>query len=123
MFKQRVTLILFSIVALALGGIAGAVALFITAPTQAPAMVTALLGFLMALLIPLLALLTQQTHLLVNSRMDEFKAALERVAALGVTAARAEGVAAGKITGGATADARTDVLSAEKRSENRPPHV
>lgn len=74
-----------------------------------------IVGFAGTMLTATLAFLkSQETHAVVNSRMDEFKATLAAAALAAQTAARAEGVAQGRADGRQAADARTDDLKAHK---------
>lgn len=52
---------------------------------------------------------TQETHMVVNSRIDEFKATLNKLAEAQIVTSRAEGVVQGR----KAADARTDQLAGE----------
>lgn len=74
-------------------------------------LIVAILGFVAPTTAALLAFLkAQETHVIVNSRMDEFKRELQNAALLQATTARAEGVAAGREAGREAADIRTDEL-------------
>lgn len=54
---------------------------------------------------------SQETHAVVNSRMDEFKAALERTAQEAADLAYARGRADGRVLGAEAADKRTDAIA------------
>ncbi len=97
---------LVAIVVMMLLGVGGIVGITILRPLgdNAP-LITELLGFLTPTTLSLLAFMkAQETHLAVNSRLDEFM----RNAAY---AARAQGVTEGRAEGRAAADARTDLLA------------
>jgi hypothetical protein len=75
-------------------GIIVAVALFLLRPKQDN---TVLIGVVFSFIMSLLALLKgQETHDIVNSRMDEFKAALEARGVIEKAGAFAKGSAAGR---------------------------
>jgi len=74
-------------------------------------LIASILGFLAPTTLSLLAFMkAQETHLSVNSRLDEFMVNAK-------LAARAEGVAEGRTQGRISADERTDTLAQSKESQ------
>jgi len=89
--------------------ILGVVALLVLRPGDMnAALVAQILGFGVTITMATMAYLkSAETHGIVNSRMDEFKRALEATATADSAKARAEG----KQEGRDSADARTDILA------------
>lgn len=106
--KQSLTPYLVVIFGMVFTAITGTVLVFIFRPAQDnTAIVASILGFVGSTLAALMAFMkTQETHLIVNSRMDEFKQELRMATRLATAAARAEGVTEGK----QEADVRVDKL-------------
>lgn len=104
---------LVTIFGMTLIGVVAVVTVFLMRPDKDNAtLVVAILGFIGPTTAALLAFLkSQETHLVVNSRIDEFKEELRSSAVSAVAAARAEGLATGKEAGVAAADARTDQIA------------
>jgi len=83
--------------------------------TANAALVTQILGFGATITVAMLAYLkSSDTHIVMNSRMDEFKRTMQLASDAAVARALSEGRAEGR----ASADARTDVLS-EKTDQVR----
>lgn len=102
---------LIAIVALTAIGMASVVLVFWLRPDKDnTALIVNILGFIAPTTMALLAYLkAQETHLSVNSRLDEMMRNASRVA-------RAEGLEEGRIAGRDVADARTDQIAAEKKA-------
>jgi hypothetical protein len=92
--------------------ISGVVTLLVFRPGDMnAALVAQILGFGVTITMATLAYLkSSETHQIVNSRMDEFKQAIQLAAEKAVTIARAEGEQKGR----ESADSRTDRLAGEK---------
>ena len=104
-----------AIVALVVVGVVGSVLVAIFRPGDNTAIVTSIFDAVLSTTTALLALMVRDTHLVVNSRMDDFKQELREASAAGILAARAagkaEGQAEGTIQGAASADRRTDAIA------------
>lgn len=116
---------LITIFGMTLLGVSAVIAVFLMRPDKDnTAIIVSILGFIGPTLAAILAYFkAQETHLVVNSRMDEFKRGLQEAARLAVAAARAEGVIVGKEAGVAAADARTDQLTAGIATQKPVPAV
>lgn len=96
-------------------GIAGAViTVALLPPVDIAPVIAAIFGFLTPTTLSLLAFLkTQETHVLVNSRMTEFMATLQESVQDKSAIAKAQGVAQGVAQGTADANKRTDDIAAQ----------
>jgi len=94
-------------------GLLAVVGVVVIRPNADNAMIiTQIIGFTATTSAALLAFLkAQETHLVVNSRIDEFKRSLEAVAAVKEDMARASGI----IEGRSAANARTDELAEQAK--------
>ena len=92
--------------------IVGVIALLILRPGEMnAALVAQILGFGVTITMATMAYMkSSETHAIVNSRMDEFKRALEETATAAAFRARTEG----QLEGRKAADQRTDALARDK---------
>lgn len=99
---------------IAVAGVLIAIGVFVSRPEQENVtLLTFVVGFTLTVLASVMAYLkAQETHLSVNSRLDE----MVRNARL---AAHAEGLAQGKVKGAAAANTRTDAIKEKRRRPSK----
>jgi hypothetical protein len=109
------TYYLATVLGMTLIGVAAIVTVFVVDPQgDHTAVIVSILGFIAPTTAAIMAFLkSQETHQMVNGRMDEFMRRMQVAAEASIVSARAEGLKAGTETGTAAANARTDKLAAE----------
>jgi hypothetical protein len=106
-------------------GVAGAVAVSIGRPAMDNTLlIGSIFGFLAPTTLSLMAFMkAQETHLSVNSRMEEFIKEFKANATVAEDAARAEGARTGRVEGRVAADARTDALAGNSAANPVPVEI
>ncbi len=102
---------LAAIVVLTLTAAISVVVLVSVRPGDNSAVIASILGVITPTILTLLGFMQRDTHMVVNSRMDDFKQEIRNAAETSNTAAFAEGVVQGKVSGEESANRRTDELS------------
>ena len=113
---------LIAVVIMALIGVAGVLTVFHMRPdADNTAIVATLAGFIVPTTLSLLAFMkAQETHIIVNSRMDEYRAQLQLVAQSAERAARSEGYSQGQQVTTEAADGQVDrILAHIDQQSNR----
>lgn len=110
-----------AVVVMALIGVIAVVLIVLIRPDKDNSVLIATIGsFILPTTVALLAFMkSQETHVVVNSRMDEFRRQLEESSLLRQAAERQAGFIEGSRGGAASANARTDVLKEQEKEKEK----